>query len=169
MEPQVWVSKLDHAPTRENFEPVRNREHWKPDGGMWTSTLTEGTSSEWIEFLDGNEFLGDEKWAMTAWLLEPVPSRLLEIASADDLRALMRDYERRGSEFRSLSFEWLDFEAMSAEFDGLWFSNPHTERFSSMFFSSLDAESTLWFRWCFTGQPVLLRDFTKEEGNASIT
>ena len=55
----------------------------------------------------------------------------------------------------------VDWAHLAREYDAVHVPNPWAHRFSddmaaSMFFYTMDAECTFWFRWRFEGEPKLL-------------
>lgn len=159
---QIFVS---HAkPEPDKIPPVTTKEiFWKPRGGMWTSSLDD-QGGQWLDFIRGNYSVEDEKWGGTLWALEPRDANVYVIYGPDELLALVERYphpqakewvEKGLDTFRVL----LDWPKVAQDYDGVWVPNPWPWRFGyddhavSMFFYTLDAESTVWFRWCFEGEP----------------
>jgi hypothetical protein len=155
-------------PERAKLKPVTNgvdggrQIFWKPTGGLWTSTYTPDDEhpSNWVEWSTLEQFAVD-KYA-ERWLLEPDDCRVAHVVTQDDLADLLATYrlEVPKLEGLGLSFEksLLDFEALAEDFDALTFPAPWAERFTgdhglAIFFSVLDSECSLWFRWCFHGHP----------------
>ena len=101
------------------------------------------------------------------WLLRPrADVRVAAVYGPDELRDLLARYPRRDlapdvlDQFRSFR-SFLDFERLSRHVDGLWIPSPWAHRFDAqldlgIWFSTIDAESTLWFRWAFEGDPERL-------------
>jgi hypothetical protein len=133
--------------------------HWKPAGGIWTSTASDGTSG-WIEWCEGEDF---RTWTLSQrWLLDPVDARVFAILDADDVDRLFANYGRPIYDDPVLSsplFDFLtvDWEAFVVDWDALWLSSPWIDcggmplRMASMMFYGWDCESTWWARWKFDG------------------
>jgi hypothetical protein len=155
-------------PIVRRFEPVRNRHYfWKPEGGLWTSSHTPGASyvSEWVDWTVAEDF----HVAAEHWLLEPQDARVAVIEDPDALGELLAGYrwEQPANDFRvrfdlpNFADSLLDYERLAEDYDALWVPCPRSWRFDSdlsrsLFFSIFDAESVLWFRWLFEGEPERL-------------
>lgn len=156
MPPQVYAGREPPHPSM--MQPICNDRslHWKPLGGLWTSSHHPELVSEWLDWCDGNKF-GDGKY-QRAWLLQPAGAWVAVVRTPDDLTELVRQYQRIDIpddlfSFRSMR-DLLDYERMAEDFDALWLPNPHPYRFdASLFFNVFDVESTIWFRWNFYGEP----------------
>ena len=169
LEPQVWISH--DRPEPDKITPVRAELFFKPRGGMWTSTLDE-RGGQWLRWVMQDALYGkdtgleDERWGGKLWLLQPAEARIAVIANPRDLRELHDAYPfPTPASLRSLrSYELLvDWVALAEHYDAIHVPNPWPWRFgydpndpeggdlfgASMFFYTLDAESTCWFRWCF--------------------
>ena len=158
---QVMVAK--EQPTAEKVHPITDQMHFKPVGGMWTSTLNE-EGGEWLRWLHGEGYSLDmPRWGGKLWQLEPKDANLFVCAHPDHVRELASRF-RHPEAKQDISFlrRMIDWQAMAREYDGIHFPDPWTWRWgnegddTSMFFYSLDAESTCWFSWCFEGEPVEL-------------
>ena len=163
---QVFVSHS--KPEASKITPLLNERFWKPLGGLWTSTFGDD-GGEWVRWLDGQNYtLDDPRWGGDLWLLEPKEANLAVVAHPSDLRELCASYPHPELDhFNSLSerfksFEFVDWERLSQDYDGLHVPNPWPWRFgygddfdyaASMFFYTMDAECTCWARWCFEGEP----------------
>lgn len=156
-------------PEESQLDPVQNDHFWKPRfGGLWTSTLND-EGGEWLRWLTGEGYeLGDEKWGGRLWQLTPREANVYTVWTPDELRELVDRYPHPELDsFNSLIGEslggylWVDWVEMAKEYDAVHVPNPWPWRFygdpaASMFFYSMDAECTCWFRWCFEGEPVEL-------------
>lgn len=148
--PQLWIG--NHEPLPEvlmNMPPLRNG-HWKPVGGLWTSTyLPDGEHpSEWVRWCSSempNWIKGRERW-----LLMPQPARVFVIDGIGDLHKAMRCWPLapiyRGAD------KAIDFTAMAEEYDAVRVTEEGHWRTRMTFplnTYAWDCESTCWFRWCF--------------------
>lgn len=162
---QVFVSH--EIPRADAIDPVADRVFWKPTGGLWTSTLDD-EGGQWLRWLIGEGYsLEQERWGGRLWRLEPTEANLLVIRGPDDLWQAVDSYPHpRAVELGLVSLSsfktMLDWAAIAEDYDGVHVPNPWPWRFgihdydASMFFYSMDAECTCWFRWCFEGRPVEL-------------
>ncbi|HSE44882.1 MAG TPA: hypothetical protein VLA89_06095 [Gemmatimonadales bacterium] len=165
---QVFVSHT--YPEAEKLQPVQSEHFWKPRaGGLWTSTLND-EGGEWVRWLIGEGYsLEEEGWGGKLWRLEPAEANLLVIWSPAELRNLVEVYphpelEEFNARYQAAGLEgylWVNWEEMAKDYDGFHIPNPWPWRFcddipASMFFYSMDAECTCWFKWCFEGDPVEL-------------
>jgi hypothetical protein len=166
---QLWLSDSG-IPTPDLCWPVRNDDsHWKPRGGMWTSTLTDDGRSDWWEWCRGEGF-GDYS---TAWILEPADCRVFEVATPTDLETLEARYRKTDgsmadyiNSFKSDDPKWdkeytrltyggwgIDYEKVAEEWDAIWVPTVHAFRmahcYGMMWFNSMDVESTIWLRFMF--------------------
>jgi len=131
--------------------------------GLWTSTYRESTQdSAWVSWCKKEDF--GNPYGLRWYLLEPKhTARIYCIRGEAEAALLLKDYswidERVKSlydvfsEFASYTFTGFDFERLAQDYDGLQL----TARGNVLLHNSLrcnmnawDAESTLWFRWCFT-------------------
>ena len=134
-----------------NRDPGRH----KPHGGLWTSTYDPRIGSNWIDWCIAEEFRGPN---FSCWLLEPDPTaRVLTIDGPADL-AKFKPYLTEYS--FSTSDRILDYEAIGRDYDALHYTVDgarlgHMSAFGfhplCITLNSVDAESTFWFRWMFTG------------------
>jgi hypothetical protein len=133
--------------------PITNRDFFiKPNGGLWTSTLVDG-SSAWVEWCRAEEF--GEPDAQHWYVLEPDPAaRVYIIDSLADLNRLIAMYPHPDKEQRLYSrfFGYIDFEAVSQDYDAIHLTEAGqwATRYSEPSLNGWDCESTVWFRWCFT-------------------
>jgi hypothetical protein len=122
---------------------------------LWTSTFSDG-SSEWWDWCHAESF-GDYE---ACWLLEPVEARVATIKDIADLQAFQDTYYRPKPEWLVKADEDLnvfrlgyliDYEKAAEDFDAIWIPNPHPYRLTmeTVWFNTMDVESTLWFRWKF--------------------
>ena len=151
------ISSRPEMPSPEQIKPVENQGSigGKPRiGGLWTSSYDERTGSDWIRWSRSERWGYASRDEAQHWLLQPKPCRVLEIGDPTMLRHVTLKYP--GSEYMPI-----DWERVAQDYDCAHFPDPWTHRFESfltnseedlalgMFFYSLDAESTIWFRWCF--------------------
>lgn len=126
----------------------------KPEGGLWTSSLQQGTSA-WEQWCLHNQ----PEWlsGVTRWRLLPeLTARLLVVDGYHDLEALMASY---GRVMRSdLDLPVISFNALIGDgYDGLHLTeqgNAECHLSVPYDLNGWDCESTVWFRWCFVGDPV---------------
>lgn len=145
--PQMFASRGE-APDPAKVNPIENG-HWKPTGGLWTSTLDEEERSDWQRWYES------EDWGNYThrWKLVPTEARVAVVRDPDELETWYERYPApTGIPIRAFA-EQLDYKAMAEDFDAVTFPEPWSHRFGdhfgSMLFYTLDAESTCWFRWCF--------------------
>jgi hypothetical protein len=152
--PVQLVTGLASAPSPDQFTPVVSRPVWnKPRGGFWTSSwLGPERGSDWERWRMSESF-GDG--AVSAWLLTPSPeSRLIVVDGLADFQALDAAYGSRFGPDDVLS--GLDFEAMARDgWDAVWLTERGQEetRYTTPGLYGWDAESVLWLRWAFDGEP----------------
>jgi len=150
-------------PDPDRLDPVENDDRfWKPRGGLWTSTYTPGGEhlSSWVEWTVGEDF----KVADEFWLLEPLDSRVGVVRDQADLRELADEYavhDHRLADLPIFARSILDYERLAADFDALWIPAPWGHRFGDdpglgIWFSTMDSECVLWFRWRFERAPLRL-------------
>ncbi len=143
--------------------PVQNDSFGvKPKFGLWTSSYLDGKSA-WVDaYQDMFGHSGSDVRALSAYslnwfLLEPDPAaRVLVIDTMADLRRLVAKFPAR-QEFGTFCRVWPDFERISEHYDamqltenGQWRTRMPIEPNAPNLYG-WDAESTVWFRWCFTG------------------
>lgn len=162
--PQLTI--LEDLPMDEKIVVPKGLEqsHYKPTGGLWTSTLNE-EGSEWLRWLTGEGYTLDQKrWGGKCWKLHPTHARVYVVWSPKQLHDLAELYphpQQSVEDFsRIASFRTrVAWDRMADDWDAVHVPNPWPWRFgyddlgASMFFYSMDAESTCWFRWCFEGEP----------------
>lgn len=172
LDPQVVVCPTMPEPGK--LDPIKNDLFWKPRyGGLWTSTLDE-CGGQWVRWLYGEGYSldQDDHWGGRLWQLTPKEVNLYTVWSPRELHAIVERYPHpelatyntkyAAAGFKSPEWAWVDWEKASEEYDGVWVPNPWPYRFgisdhaASMFFYSMDAESTCWFRWCFEDEVVEL-------------
>lgn len=134
----------------------------KPHGGLWTSTWETAFTVGWPAWCIAEEFKPIED----GWLLKPARARVLTIRSGADVDAFMRCY---GEPLWPGSHRECPAWSRVAEgADAVRLVAPHNPeiRFSPvhMTFYGWDCESTLWFRWCYAGEPehVDLRELARQ-------
>lgn len=160
------LSIREDVPVAEKIELAKgaDQSHYKPMGGLWTSTLNE-EGSEWLRWLTNEGYdLSMKRWGGKCWRLQPTFARVYVVWSPKQLHDLAELYPHprqneadfaRIASFRSR----VAWDVMAKEWDAVHVPNPWPWRFgyddlgASMFFYSMDAESTCWFRWCFEGEP----------------
>ncbi len=156
---QVFVGD---KPEAEKITPVIAESFWKPRGGLWTSSLNE-QGGQWVEWLLGEGYsLEDERWGGGLWLLEPANANICVIEEPADLHRLheIYPYPDAITELRSMRL-LIDWVLVGREYDAVHVPDPWAHRWSedmaaSMFFYTMDAECTVWYRWRFEGEPKLL-------------
>lgn len=177
--PQIFVSHS--KPTPKKITQVELDTFWKPRGGLWTSTETE-SGGQWVDWLHDQQYSldTDDRWGGKCWRLIPKDANIYVIDNPDDLYALVERFphpERaRYIKMGLDSFDALvDWPAVAEVYDAIHCPNPWPHRFptlvgqervdkygASMFFYTLDAESTCWFRWCFEDDPIIV-DYARVE------
>lgn len=168
LDTQLWVDhKGDGAPRAEGIVPVRNEEFrtsWpKParGTGMWTST--HGTAGSWLDWMRQEGWFPNEDSARY-WLIDVAPSaRVYVIDSVADLEQLIQRFPKRVPS----DFAQVDWAAAGASFDGIHLTvgGQWATRLQEPNLYGWDCESTLWFRWAFTGTP---REISKAEALAAL-
>lgn len=149
----------DEAILRPEVRPIRNdrKALGKPRGALWTSTYNPIYGSGWVCWCVAYRYNEpfDLHWTV---LSIPKSARIAVIASHADLARLIERYPRilRGR-------LGLDFERLSAEYDGLHLTNEGYVRTRSKrsgpALVGWDCESTLWFRWIFSEWHEVKPDF----------
>ena len=144
-----------------------DQNHYKPMGGLWTSTLND-QGGEWLRWLTGEGYsLEMDRWGGTCWELTPRYARVYVVWSPKQLHDLAELYPHRrqadADALKIASFRTrIAWDRMTEDWDAVHIPNPWPWRFgyddlgASMFFYSMDAESTCWFRWCFEEDVVEL-------------
>lgn len=150
--PQLYVARKNSF-NPDSIRPVKNQHFVKPDWGLWTSTFNpEGKyASGWVEWCAGEmpEWIVD----MHAFLLTVSPTaRVYTIDSLGDLVSLVSKYPLKTDIPQLKQFEWIDWEAVSRDYDGVYLTDEGqwATRFSTPSLYGWDSESTLWFRNVFT-------------------
>lgn len=149
----------DEAILRPALKSVQNdgRALAKPRSGLWTSTYNPNYGSAWVCWCVAHRYNEpfDLHWTV---LSIPKSARIAVIDSHADLVRFIEQYPqilrgRRG----------LDFERLSAKYDGLHLTNEGYLRTrrprSGPALVGWDCESTLWFRWVFREWREVKPDF----------
>jgi len=151
MEDQLFIN--DHPFSPDKFDPPKNEAFYKPKGGLWTSTYSEGTS-DWVRWCSGEHF----KCGVYVGSVLKVAkeARIYDIRSVADYTRLTEAYpfspygfghiERKIEEVLhgpSLMFKFIDWELISEKWDGVHLVNPGL-RWDVMPLSAWDVESTVW-------------------------
>lgn len=149
---QMYVSET--PPSQAEYEPVENKDDGvhKPRGGLWSSTLRDGTSG-WLDWVLAESFYTRDE---VVWLLYPEDDvDVLTIDSEADLHAALDEYQRQDDRatiaLQSQTFAPLDFEAMAEDYDAIRLTEEGQwdTRFSKPGLYGWDSECYLWFRWAF--------------------
>lgn len=154
--PQIHAGK---QPTAKGFIPATDgsatSSRFKPNGGLWTSTLIDGTTG-WVDWCRGEDFGGVDAHAW--WQVTPEPdARVLVIDGERDLRAVAEAFPRDtgyvGIPYipeRTVSFEAMiaaGYAGLRVTHEGHW----ETRYLHGVLNTySWDCESTVWLSWCFT-------------------
>jgi hypothetical protein len=134
-------------PIPSGIEPVENRPGCsKPFKGFWTSTLDLKYGSDWIQWMHG------ENWYTTAvtelWMLTVKPDgKIFTVNGIDDMELMFRTYP-----LHTYGIDSVNFEKMATHYDGVHLTHEGNRATHHTFphnCNAWDAESTLWFRWCF--------------------
>lgn len=156
MLPQLFVG---NTPDASKFRPVRNRS-FKPLGGLWTSTyLGKHPYSDWIDWCLSNEFWQGIEGE--GYVLRPTREvNILTFESAVDLYVFQQLPETENNN--------VDYEALAEIYDGMHMSRYFIDQFRLAYYdkfdltiSTWDAESTLWFKWCFDIEQTLPNSWSK--------
>lgn len=128
-----------------SISPVKNVPYWnKPEGGLWTSpTESDYTWRRWC--IDERYSLESLKWN---FMLDVNVSNILMIDSVEDLYHKVVEKGFMLQLNRDLLVFTLDFEALSAKYDGIWLTTKgeHETRFSEPYsLYGWDCESVLLF------------------------
>lgn len=155
LQPQVVV--FEEKPEAGKLSGPTDDLFYKPTGGLWTSTLND-EGGEWLRWLHGEGYSLDmPRWGGKLWRLQPIAARVYVVSSPLQLYELLMRFPHPRGGTRML----VDWVKVAEEYDAIHVPNPWpwrwgTDLTASMFFYSMDAESTCWFRWCFDGEPVEL-------------
>jgi hypothetical protein len=149
---QMWIG--EKQPNRGKFKQPENQADpiHKPDGGLWTSTVTDDGRSGWLDTLERlGLYSGDEN----VWFLEPEDDlEVLLIEDEPHLNAILENYRRDDSPIvsaQSRTFAPLDFEAIAENYaairlteEGQW-----NTRMTRPGLYGWDSETVLWLQWSF--------------------
>lgn len=156
--PQIMV--CEQQPNESRFTViggVEGRYLNKPTGGLWTSSLKDGTSG-WIEWCLGEAF-GDVA-ATPWWKMTPDPAAvILQVETMADYRAIMETYGELYSDADPVPvFNWsriaedgyaglnlTEAGAVACRWGGIE---------DGMCMYAWDCESTVWFSWAFESVEV---------------
>lgn len=151
----------------------------KPKGGLWTSTYNEVYGSDWIKWLQQNDFIQSDNAIGGFYMTINKEAAIYTIDSYNDANALFEEYsywppfilefDNPLDEFyqkNSHFFKCIDYQKLSDKFDGLHLTKQGfydcKVRYSPCIspFTSFDCESTIWFNWCFDSIQYLKIDTT---------
>lgn len=145
METQVF---LGEKPCEDKLEPVENSDFLnKPEGGLWTSTLTNDNESAWVKWCRRERWWNTESREL--WALEVGDADIYEIDTVADLGAIIEVFQAD----TPLSMPQLDFEALAEVYDGIHLTangQAVTRFIPEANLYGWDCESTLFFDWVFT-------------------
>jgi hypothetical protein len=160
---QLWLSGDGEPPlTTRLMTPSRAPSSWeryaqKPEGGFFTSTLIDGTSSVHAELAVGTSDFADRFQAghRSCWrMVATSDARVFEIDGPHAWHRLCVDYAARGEDGRRVP-DWSavarDFDAVHLTLGGL-LTSEQVRIASAAGWSShdkWDLEQTLWLRWRF--------------------
>ena len=103
------------------FTPIRNHEFTKPRGGLWASSLASPYS--WKDWCEEEEFDVDRlQWSFIFSLKPGTKIKVLE-TNTDLINVPLQKRER----YFDMSLVLPDFEALSKQYDALYFPNPYGE------------------------------------------
>lgn len=152
---QMWIG--EEEPQRSKFEQVSNSDDLihKPLGGLWTSTVRDDGTSDWLDWVNTEDFYHEDQ---EVWFLEPREE--LDIVRIDrqvELESIIERYDRRERPSEpplvvaADSFAPIDFERMAEEHDGIHLteSGQWETRMSRPGLYGWDAETVCWFHWRF--------------------
>lgn len=143
---QIFVNT--DPPDPNKIDPVRNTDPVaKPEGGLWTSSLRNGTSA-WVDWVRRENYSPHPISEIEVWRLEPVNDpNLYVIDSLEDFQLLL---SKHGLNDDTL-FNAIDYEEVADDYDGIWVTKKGQAetRFSEPSLYGFDCESTIWFDWCF--------------------
>lgn len=167
--PQIWVSRHQHRPSPERFEPARGyvgNGYLRPaGGGLWTTTAIDGWPLGW--FLS-RVFSSLKASEVCVWELAIAQdARVYEVKEADDFIRLVERYPAvREAVPRHETPHWTlpaplylpDWEHISAHWDGvrltmfgklrtLFVPLPVLDGYTVLI-NDLACEETFWMNWC---------------------
>jgi len=157
--PQLFVGD---RPDPARFLPPAmggDRPLGKPSGGLWTSPLVDRDGEAWSPWLEWCFGEMESVLAQPRWRLDPDPAaRIARIDGVPDLAALVARYPYAGAPWADFWPE-IDYAAAAADLDAIHLTErgQHATRFSVPSLYGWDCACTLFLRWCFAGEPVLLR------------
>jgi len=155
----ILTTQLHITPCAEllpKVAPVNNQGHIpvKPLFGLWTCTYAKGGSA-WVDASKDMRLCNP--YELNWFLLDPDPqARVLVINTLADLKELLAEFARptdpRIPDWMASELQRPDFERMSERWDAMHLTEvgQHHTRLTAPNLYGWDAESTLWFRWCFT-------------------
>lgn len=170
LKPQLWIDWLgtDSEPGPEVVSPIEDDPLGRPNGGIWTSTLIDG-SSPYVERMravlppDLCEWIDRAAWVLEAEPVElfVIEDRLAEadfVLDAPDLFGDRRVWRRMGSRFAGAHMTTtgaLSFWRQPAPSEPRWLERLGTLRvLKEMGYGTpldwWEAESTIWFGWHFS-------------------
>lgn len=159
---QLWAGT--ETPTEAGFRVVddfgRTCANKKPRGGLWTSTLVGEAASDWLRWCE-QEDLDDPK-TIGLWMLTPkANARILRIDSYEDLQRVLSAYPHHPYPYlpddRVIAFD----RVMADGWDGIHLTEEGQWKTRLSHPDNLygwDCESTVWLRWAFEGNAVLVRE-----------
>ena len=152
---QLFINTTGFNPGK--MHPVKNTNNpfYKPQGGLWTSTLLPDGESAWTNFCDEANFHLDDVEYYTHIMVEPT-AKLYRIDTMADLKKIA------SVEPTLKKWGYIDFEELAKEYDGIYLSEQGllaTRVFDMLEhpinLNTWDTECTLWFRNVFTGFKVI--------------
>jgi hypothetical protein len=155
IETQMWIG--EQSPLESKFERIRNSDELihKPTGGLWTSTVRDDGTSDWLDWCEIEDFYHEDQ---NVWWLEPrAEIDLVRIDRHVELEAVISAFDRRVNDDAgpvvktTETFAPIDYEAMSGAYDGLHLTEDgqRNTRMTTPGLYGWDAETVLWFEWCF--------------------
>lgn len=151
METQVYAGK--YMPAEHSVTVIRNRKCFsKPHGGFWTSTK-RGNGSAFIEWCECEyeAFLTDRR----RWEVVVKPDvKVFDFHGSEDIVKLQELQVLEENEMGQVQINW---EELSKHYDAFHLCEEAVQ-FEEINLWGWDAESTVWFRWCFDGSRELCND-----------
>jgi hypothetical protein len=145
------------TPRAELLNPINHADaSAKPrECGFWTSTYHERFGSGWVQWCLSEEYRcerADPTFQM--WTLEPAPAaRIYTIDTYNDLQRLCQIYGQRRWD-RGTYDTYPDWSLVAEAYDGIHLTRDgelRTRYTHPLNLYGWDCESTLWFRWAFSG------------------